>query len=130
MLKVKTYIKESTIPNDGIGCFAGEDIKKGDLIWELNPFMDRIYTDENLKVLSELEREFVKIYAFKCNNLYYLCIDNARFFNHSETDYNTFDPINVYCTYANRDIQKDEEIISDYSTFGLNENDKEFNMYL
>jgi len=129
MLKVKTYIKESTIPNAGIGCFAGEDIKKGDLIWELNPFMDRIYTDENLKCLTELEQEFVKIYSFKWNNLYYLCIDNARFFNHSDTAYNTVDPSGEYRTYACRDIKKDEEIISDYNTFGLNENDNAFNMH-
>ncbi len=129
MLKVKTYIATSIIPNAGIGCFAAEKIKEGDLIWELNPFMDRVYTEENLKSLSDLEREFVKIYSFKWNNLYYLCIDNARFFNHSEDLYNTLDPSGEYRTYAKRDIEIGEEIISDYNNFGANETDNKHNMF-
>ena len=127
MLKIKTYIDKSTIPNAGIGCFAAEDIKSGSLIWEFNPFFDRVYTDENLLHMSELEQEFVKIYAFKWYNIYYLCIDNGRFFNHSDTNYNTIDPSGEYKTYAARDIFKGEEIISNYNNFSANENDKLFN---
>ena len=127
MLTVKTYIDKSPIA--GMGCFAAEDIKEGDLIWELNPFLDRIYTEENLKFMSELEVNFVKTYAYLHNGLYFLCIDSARFFNHSSENYNTLDPFNEYKTYALRDIKKGEEILSNYGTFGGPE-DVDFNMNL
>lgn len=128
MLKVKTYIDVSTIPNAGLGCFADEDIKKGDLIWELNPILDRIYTDDNLKTMTERDVEFVKIYSYKENGLYFLCIDNSRFFNHSIDYCNTFDPNNTHKTYALKDIKKGEEILSNYNTFGVTTDDKTFNI--
>ena len=129
MLLIETYIQESSIPNAGLGCFTKYEIKKGTKIWELNPFFDRIYTEDNLKNMTDLEIEFVKIYSFKHNGLYYLCIDNARFFNHSKENCNTLDPLNEYCTYALVDIPADTEILSDYSTFG-SEADIDFNTSL
>jgi len=127
MLKIKTFIDKSTIPNAGIGCFAAEDIAEGALIWKLDPNLDRIYTDDNLSIMNNLDSEFVKTYAYRHNDLYFLCIDNARFFNHSEEFFNTRDPNNEYCTYASRKIFKGEEIISNYNSFGTNEKDLEFN---
>ena len=129
MLKVKTYLDKSTIPDAGIGCFAAEDIKKGDLIWELNPLIDRIYTDKNLESMSPMEIQFIKTYAYCHHDLYFLCVDNGRFFNHSDTP-NTLDPSDVYCTYAKRDIKAGEEILSDYKTFGITDSDKSFNSIL
>lgn len=127
MLKVKTYIKESSIPNAGIGCFADEFIPKGTRIWSLDAKIDRVFHNGDLFEMSDIEIEFIEKYAYMHNGLYYLCVDNARFFNHSSTDFNTVDPINEYITYAARDIEKDEEILSNYNSFG-NINDNEFNM--
>ena len=39
MLVVKTYINKSKI--HGFGLFAGENIKKGTVIWKFNPVIDR-----------------------------------------------------------------------------------------
>lgn len=113
-----------------MGCFAAEFIPKGTKIWELNPILDRVYTDYNVSKMTDIEAEFVKIYAYKHNGLYFLCVDNARFFNHSDTNFNTIDPNDEYATYAARDIQQGEEIVSNYLSFGTTEDDKAFNGHL
>ena len=129
MLRVKTYLDKSLIPGAGIGCFAKELIVKDQLIWEFDPFFDQVYTQENLDNTDDITRQFIKTYCFKQNDLYYLCVDNGRFFNHSETP-NTLDLPNTNKTYALRDIQPGEEILSDYATFGISEDDAEFNLTL
>lgn len=119
MLKVKTYIKESTIPNGGIGLFAGEDIEKGKIIWQFNPIIDKVISVHDLQYLDEIEKKFINIYTYRENDKLILCTDNNRFINHSET-YNVDDTINKFfgsISTANRDIKKDEELLCDYSTF-------------
>lgn len=127
MLKIKTYLAPSTISGAGLGCFAAENISAGTIIWTLNPLLDRIYTEENLVLLSEHERKFIETYAYRNNGLYYLCVDNGRFINHSDKP-NTFDPNNEYATYAAKDIKIGDEILSDYRTFGITSDDLRFNM--
>jgi len=129
MLRVKTYLDKSSIPGAGIGCFAKELIVKDQLIWEFDPFFDQVYTQENLDNMDEITQQFIITYCFKQNDLYYLCVDNGRFFNHSETP-NTLDLPNTNKTYALRDIQPGEEILSDYATFGISEDDATFNLTL
>ena len=129
MLRVKTYLDKSLIPGAGIGCFAKELIVKDQLIWEFDPFFDQVYTQENLDNMDEITQQFIITYCFKQNDLYYLCVDNGRFFNHSETP-NTLDLPNTNKTYALRDIQPGEEILSDYATFGISEDDATFNLTL
>lgn len=126
-LLVKTFLQTSTIPEAGIGCFAGEFIPKGTKIWELNTAVDRIYTEQDYQRLSELEKQFVNIYAYKHHNLYFVCVDNARFFNHSVDNCNTIDPSTEYTTYASKDINQGEEILSNYFKFGSSDEDAEFN---
>lgn len=129
MLRVKTYLDKSSIPGAGIGCFAKDLIVKDQLIWEFDPFFDQVYTQENLDNMDDITHQFIKTYCFKQNDLYYLCVDNGRFFNHSETP-NTLDLPNTNKTYALRDIQPGEEILSDYATFGISEDDATFNLTL
>lgn len=130
-LVVKTYLGVSPIPGAGIGCFAGQFIPVGTLIWKLNSAIDRMYTQGDIDRLSELEKEFVYKYSYKHHGLYWLCVDNARFFNHSSDNFNTLDPDdNTYITVARRDIQEGEEILSDYNSFGNTEDDKKFNNLL
>jgi SET domain-containing protein len=128
MLLIKTYLDKSKIQNAGIGCFASEFVEKGAKIWRFNPFFDLVYTEENLINLSALEYQFVMKYSFRYNNLYYLCIDNARFFNHCKETPNTYDPINELATYAATDINIGDEILSDYTTFGANDIDIQHNL--
>ena len=129
-LLVKTFLKESTIPKAGIGCFAGEPIKKGVKIWQYNPVIDKVYTSEEFDSITGLEKDFLKMYCYKNRGKYILCVDNARFFNHSiecnTFDTNDFEDELLNATYAGRDIAEGEEILSDYRTFGTKE-DLEFN---
>ena len=73
-----------------------------------------------------LTKEFIFKYSFKYRGTYYLCVDNAKFFNHSENP-NTLDPLDSNRTYALVDIQIGEEIVSDYSNFSDNSDDILFN---
>lgn len=128
MLLVKTFVTRSIIPGAGNGCFAAEAIPKGTKIWEFNPFLDRVFTEQNVKTMNDLDAEFVNTYAYKHNGLYFLCVDNARFFNHSDDRFNTIDPNDEYATYALRNIHKGEEMLSNYATFGVTEDDLKHNM--
>lgn len=128
MLLIKTYLKKSNISNAGIGCFADEFIPKDTLIWKFNPNIDRKFTQEEFDKFNNLEKEFLKIYCYKNNEEYYLCVDNGRFFNHSENS-NTYEGLDQ-STYALKDIHKDEEIVSNYIDFGITPNDTLFNTML
>ncbi len=46
MLVVKTFLKFS--PIHGLGCFAGEDLKKGQLVWRFDPGIDLTFTEEEV----------------------------------------------------------------------------------
>lgn len=117
MLKIPTYIKESKIA--GFGLFAAEFIPKGTLIWQLNLIVDKIINEHNLIHLDDLERKFVDTYGYKVGNDIILCSDNGKYINHSKNP-NTIDYIDKILgsiTIAARDIQKDEEIVSNYESF-------------
>lgn len=114
---VKTFLKYSDI--HGLGCFAGEDIKKGTIVWRFDEGIDLVFTDEDLKKFPESYKEFLKIYAYspKAENekTYILCSDHARHMNHSEnpTLEETPEGLNV----AARDIKTGEELTCNYFEF-------------
>ena len=133
MLKIKTKLKESKIEGAGIGLFADEFIPKETVIWELVPNLDVSYTEEEFQKTTGLDKEFLTKYCFKYLDKYYLCVDNARFFNHSDNPncYSFgFNENSLGCTKAKKDIQIGEELTDDYSGFGFNEEDKKFNIDL
>ena len=133
MLLVKTKLGISNIPNAGIGLFADQDIKSGTKIWEYNPNHDREYNHSDIVNSNSLVCEFLTTYTFKYNGYYYLCIDNARFFNHSDNpncESKEFTESNLGYTVAKRDIKRGEELTDDYSKFGITEEDKKFNINL
>jgi len=80
MLLVRTVLKVS--PIDGIGCFAGEHIAQGQPVWRFVPEFDRALR-QNFAVADS---EFLHRYAQLCpySGLWMLCVDNARFMNHSD----------------------------------------------
>ena len=115
MLLVKTYLDKSKL--DGIGLFADEFIPRGTLIWKFVSRFDFTLKKKNLDKLPEIAREWVLHYGYY--NLdeeeYVICVDDARFFNHSETS-NT-DNTTESGTIAIRDINKREEITCNYFEF-------------
>lgn len=128
MMKVKTYLGISNTPGAGVGLFAGEVIPTGTVVWEFDPSFDRAYAPSTVNGLSSLDKDFIAKYAFVYKDEYILCVDNARFFNHSETPNCYSDNSNGSgCTRSNRDIQNDEELTDDYGKFGLTDEDNEQN---
>lgn len=115
MLKVKSYLDASKV--HGIGLFAGENIKEGSIVWQLNPFIDQIFTMRKFRTISKSLNHFGQqhLYAssYKRNNKYYYITDNARFINHSENDYNIIF-VDDHIEKAYRDIKKGEEILENY----------------
>ena len=109
MLVVRTYLDKSDI--DGLGVFAAEDIKKGSIIWEFNPTIDK---ELDQFVASRIEFEFITKYSYydKQLNKWILSSDNDKFTNHS--DYPNAGPDAEGRMIALVDIHKDDEITANY----------------
>lgn len=138
MLLVKTKLGLSKI--QGIGLFAVEPLSKGTKIWEYHPYFDKAFTKEEFDRFDRLHQEFLALHAYQYQGIYYLCIDDARFLNHS-TDPNCID-IDTHSkepdrsgrptipggyTVALKDIEPGEELTCNYSYFGFDKNDHAFN---
>ena len=115
MLTVKTKIGPSKI--NGIGLFADQFIPKGSIIWEFKKGFDVLVPKKDLKELSPAALEQFHHYAFFDNeyDMYILCSDDARFFNHSEKPNCDDSQSNV--TVSLSDIHPGEEMTVDYRVF-------------
>jgi hypothetical protein len=118
MLLVKTYLDRSTI--HGVGLFAAERIRKGTVLWRLNPLIDVQLTEAQIASLGDAAREQILKYTYRDRVLgtYVLCGDDARFFNHMENP-NCLDVPDEQggATVAARDIEAGEELTCDYASF-------------
>ena len=88
MLTVKTILKESSI--EGIGLFTDEDIKKGTMIGINDKAVNKYSSEEWERLKKELSEESfrqIKKYSYKNDDeqVYFLCLDDTRFINHSKT---------------------------------------------
>ena len=115
MLLVKTYLAPS--PIHGIGLFADQFIPRGTQIWEFTNGMDFEISQDEIAKLSPLDQGFVARYGYrnKVTGKHVVCVDDARFFNHSSKP-NTDNTDEKY-TIANRDIESGEELTCDYFEF-------------
>lgn len=114
MLVIPTYVERSEI--EGLGLFTAQEIKKGDLVWYLDPSIDQVFYEDEfdklLKSQSEEQADRFKKWAYKRRYTYILCADNAKFFNHSDIP-NCDDPNDLF-TLANRNIKIGEELTCNY----------------
>jgi len=119
MLLIKTQVRPSKI--HGMGLFADAFIRKGTPTWTFLEGFDLRLPAAILDKLSEPAREqFLKYsYLDMKRDVYELCSDDARFFNHSDTpntrstQLETGEDVDV----ATRDIDPGEELTCDYRTF-------------
>lgn len=118
MLLIRTSLRPSSI--HGIGCFAEEKIRKGQVVWELDKRLDLIIPVSELETFPEPIRDFLKMYGYveevDGQLALVLCGDNARHFNHSDTP-NLLDTETQ--SIAARDIEIGEELTCDYYAFDL-----------
>ena len=110
MTVVKTYLKETK--DKGIGLFARESLSKGTIWWKEALDFDKIITADEYFVVHGIQLEFYNTYMFvKSDGTMYMCLDNARFINHSDNP-NTINSGDDCIT--SRDIKQDEELTCDY----------------
>ena len=122
-MQVKYKIKESSIPNAGLGIFADEFIPKGSIVWKFLDENHSFYFSKQAleKKLSSMTFKEAQTYLkhscdLDSNTVVHLN-DDAKYGNHSSTKYNIAecDPdkhIEAMC--ATRDIEKGEEILENY----------------
>ena len=116
MLMVETELRES--PIQGIGVFVTEPVRAGQLIWRFDSRIDRVFSDEEVSEMPEELQRFLKTYSTLHAelNMWVLCGDNGRFFNHSDTPNTRSLGIAFGDDVAASDIPAGTELTSDYRT--------------
>lgn len=121
MLRVRTYVDISSIPNIGLGLFANERITKGTVIWEYTEGLDFVKDLDEVDDMNPIDKEFATTYSYLDVdiNKYIFMADNARFFNHSEISPNVDEHGQGLTakTVANKDIEIGEELLTNYFVF-------------
>jgi hypothetical protein len=119
MMLVRTYLSNSTI--EGVGIYAAEQIKAGDVIWRLEPKFDVLLTGEEIENWPAHMDDFLERYCYPHREIpktWVLELDNGRFMNHSDSPNTNFEEF--YAGYATRDIAPGEEITCNYFDFDIN----------
>lgn len=129
MLLIKTLVKTSPIA--GLGLFADEDIKQGEIIWRYDPQTCALFTKEQVDTLLTSAQNAESIRYYLTYGWYVsqlggivVCLDNGRFVNHSpESNLGQINAIDDGWRYsfALRDIEKGEELTENYSTYDSSE---------
>lgn len=119
MLRVRTQLKMSGI--HGVGCFTLEDIKQGQVVWEMDPGLDLELDQEQLKKCAPAVQEFFQIYSYgqlkNGKHTYILCADHARHMNHSDHPNLIEAGDGNAQNLAARDIKAGEELTCNYHEF-------------
>ncbi len=116
MLMVETELKVSAI--HGIGVFLTEPVGAGRLIWRFDSRVDRVFTDAELRAMPEQLQRFMRTYStlHRDLNLWVLCGDNGRHFNHSDRPNTRSLGIAFGDDVAAGDLPAGTELTTDYRT--------------
>ncbi|MCA1654458.1 MAG: SET domain-containing protein [Sphingomicrobium sp.] len=115
-MMVETVLRPSAI--HGIGVFLVDAVAKGTLLWKFDSRIDRVYSEEEIGSLPLLTQQFLRTYSTWHSgvDVWVLCGDNGRHFNHSDTPNSISDGIAFGADYAACDIAAESELTSDYNT--------------
>jgi SET domain-containing protein len=116
MMMVETELRPSGI--HGIGVFLLEPVRRGQLIWQFDSRIDRVYAEEEIASLPERAQRFLRTYSTwsAASDLWVLCGDNGRHFNHSDTPNTISNAIAFGEDIAATDLAVGTELTSDYRT--------------
>lgn len=116
MMMVETELRPSAI--HGIGVFLLEPVRRGELIWRFDSRVDRVYSEEELASLPERTQQFLRTYStfHGGSNVWVLCGDNGRHFNHSDRPNTISDGVAFGEDRAAFDLAYGAELTSDYTT--------------
>ena len=118
MLHIKYKLDKSN--KHGIGIFADQDIKQGDVIYTASPLLDLNISNETFERLSQTEKDEVRYWGFwiESDKVWHVDFDMSKFINHSFEANTTqdFSHSEAYLVAA-RDIQNGEELTQNYLEF-------------
>ena len=116
MLMVETELRAS--PIEGIGVFLKEPVRAGQLIWRFDSRIDRVFSDRELSEMPADLQRFLRTYSTLHADLqlWVLCGDNGRFFNHSQSPNTRSLGIAFGDDVAAEDLESGVELTSDYRT--------------
>jgi uncharacterized protein len=116
MMMVGTELRAS--PIHGIGVFVTERVRAGHIVWRFDSRIDRVFADDELDEMPDELRQFLRTYStlHRELNLWVLCGDNGRHFNHSDTPNTRSLGIAFGDDVAAQDIEPGTELTSDYRT--------------
>lgn len=118
MMHIKYKLDISNI--HGIGLFAAEDLKVGQLIYTASPMLDVNITQEQFDSLSENERSEIMWWGFRIpeTGIWHVDFDVTKFINHSSVPTVTQDKdrSDAYLV-ATRAVKVGEELTQDYREF-------------
>lgn len=108
----------------GIGLFADEDIKQGQLVYTASPILDLNITQEQFDNLEQKEKDEVLWWGFfdQPSQRWHVDFDVSKFINHSYTPTTSQDGgYDEAHLIANRDIKVGEELTQNYLEFETQE---------
>jgi SET domain-containing protein len=112
MFLIDTYLDKSKI--QGVGVFAKENIKKGQLIKEVRPDFEIEFNSDNLPKMPLALANFINTHSYQRelgSKILVMGIDNEKYMNHSD------DPNVDGEGYALKNINIGDEITIDYRDF-------------
>lgn len=118
MMHIKYKLNNSI--HHGIGLFADQDLKKGQLVYTASPLLDVNITEETFDSLTETEKEEVRYWGFKIidSNLWHVDFDVSKFINHSDdptiTQDKKYKDAHLVTT---RSVKRGEELTQNYLEF-------------
>ena len=117
MFLIDTYLDKSKI--EGVGVFAKENIKKGQLIKEVRPDFEIEFNKDNLPKMPLALAKLIDTHAYERelgSKILVMGIDNEKYLNHSNNPNVNDNGI------ALKDIKIGDEITVDYKDFDVNIN--------
>jgi len=108
----------------GIGLFANENIRKGQLVYTASSVLDVNISPEQFETLNEREKHEVRYWGFwdEANGVWHVDFDVTRFINHSFQPTLTQDSAHTDAyLITTRDVKKGEELTQNYIEFETEE---------
>ena len=116
MLTVPTYLDRSSL--HGIGIFSSSFLTEGMLVWEYHSRVDLTFKPDQWidlgRGLSPCSFDNLRFHSYKEKGCLVLCLDNARFMNHSGSKANVRQDNEKDRMFASRDVEPGEELLCNY----------------
>lgn len=123
MIHIQYKIRSSSV--HGVGLFANQDIKRGELIYTPSPLLDTDLTQQQFDGLSISEQKEVAYYGYfhTKSQKYHVAFDAIRILNHAGPGSANVTQDQDMVMTAIRDIEAGEELLQDYTELFLGDSE-------